>query len=119
MEDLSAEEFAESRVIFQNTQAGGGTPVLPVYAGAVQEAVEAFDAQFITMPVENYQGFYDALNAGEIVLVPEPPFAQDFYTAIAEVLTTVLTDENADVAALMAANAASFQSGILDVAASK
>ncbi len=116
---LSAEEFAASRVIFQNTQAGGGTPVLPVYAGTVQEAVEAFDTQFITMPVENYQGFYDALNAGEIVLVPEPPFAQDFYTAIAEVLTTVLTDENADVAALMAANAASFQSGILDVAVSK
>lgn len=113
---LSAGEFAPSRTIFQNTQAGGGTPVLPVYAGAVQEAVEAFDAQFITMPVENYQGFYDALNAGEIVLVPEPPFAQDFYVAIAEVMTTVLTDESADVAALMADSAARFQSGILDQA---
>jgi hypothetical protein len=113
---LSAGEFAPSRTIFQNTQAGGGTPVLPVYAGAVQEAVEAFDAQFITMPVENYQGFYDALNAGEIVLVPEPPFAQDFYVAIAEVMTTILTDESADVAALMADSAARFQSGILDQA---
>ncbi len=113
---LSAEEFAPSRTIFQGTQAGGGTPVLPVYAGAVQEAVEAFDAQFVTMPVENYQGFYDALNAGEIVLVPEPPFAQDWYVAIAEVMTTVLTDQNADVAALMAESAARFQSGILDQA---
>lgn len=114
---LSPDEFAPSREIFQNTQAGGGTPVLPVYAGEVQKAVEAFDAQFITMPVENYAGFYDALNAGEIVLIPEPPFAQDFYVAIAEVMTSVLTDPNADVAALMADSAARFQSGILDQAA--
>lgn len=115
---LSPDEFAPSRTIFQNTQAGGGTPVLPVFAGEVQEAVEAFDAQFITMPVENYAGFYAALDAGEIVLVPEPPFAQDFYVAIAEVMTTVLTDRNADVAALMAENASRFQTGILDPAAS-
>ncbi len=113
---LSEGEFAASRAIFHATQAGGGTPVLPIYAGELQAAVDAFDQQFITMPVENYAGFYEALNAGEIVLVPEPPFAQDFYVAISEVLTVILTDESADVAALMAANAASFQSGILDVA---
>ncbi|NWG72873.1 MAG: hypothetical protein HXY23_14895, partial [Parvularculaceae bacterium] len=103
--------------IFHSTQAGAGTPVLPIFAGELQAAVDAFDQQFITMPVENYQGFYDALNAGEIVLVPEPPFAQDFYVAVAEVMTTVLTDEAADVGALMAANAEAFQSGILDPAA--
>ncbi len=114
---LSPGEFAPSRTIFHATQAGAGTPVLPIFAGDLQTAVDAFDQQFITMPVENYQGFYDALNAGEIVLVPEPPFAQDFYVAIAEVMTTVLTDESADVAALMAANAEAFQTGILDPAA--
>ena len=115
---LSPGEFAPSRAIFHSTQAGAGTPVLPIFTGDLQAAVDAFDQQYITMPVENYQGFYDALNAGEIVLVPEPPFAQDFYVAIAEVMTTVLTDESADVAALMAANAEAFQTGILDPAAS-
>lgn len=115
---LSPGEFAPSREIFHSTQAGAGTPVLPIFAGDLQAAVDAFDAQYITMPVENYQGFYDALNSGEIVLVPEPPFAQDFYVAISEVITTILTDESADVAALMAESAANFQSGILDPAAS-
>lgn len=114
---LSPGEFAPSRAIFHATQAGGGTPVLPIFAGDLQAAVDAYDQQFITMPVENYQGFYAALNAGEIVLVPEPPFAQDFYVAIAEVMTTVLTDAGADVPALMAASAAAFQTGILDAAA--
>ncbi|XWX04834.1 extracellular solute-binding protein [Aggregatilineales bacterium SYSU G02658] len=113
---LSEDEFATGRAIFHATQAGAGTPVLPIYAGELQAAVDAFDQRFITMPVENYAGFYEALDAGEIVLVPEPPFAQDFYVAIAEVLTTILTDQSADVAALMAANAANFQSGILDAA---
>ncbi len=111
---LSAEEFASSREIFHGTQAGGGTPVLPVYTGDLQAAVEEFDEQYIEMPVENYTGFYEALAAGEIVLVPEPPFAQDFYVAIAEVLTTVLTNSSADVATLMADSAAAFQEGILD-----
>jgi ABC-type glycerol-3-phosphate transport system substrate-binding protein len=117
--NLSPAEFAPSREIFHSTQAGAGTPVLPIYTGDLQKAVDEFDKQFITMPVENYQGFYDALNAGELVLVPEPPFAQDFYVAISEVMTTVLTDESADVAQLMKDNAAAFQAGILDPAASK
>jgi multiple sugar transport system substrate-binding protein len=115
---MSPGEFAASREIFHGTQAGGGTPVLPIFAGELQDAVDAFDEQFIDMPVENYAGFYEALDAGEIVLVPEPPFAQDFYVAISEVMTIVLTDPNADVAQLMADSASAFQSGILDPAAS-
>ncbi len=113
---LSPEEFSASRAIFHGTQAGGGTPVLPIFSGELQDAVDTYDQRFITLPVENYTGFYDALNAGEIVLVPEPPFAQDWYVAIGEVLTTVMTDSNADVASLMAASAENFQRGILDAA---
>jgi multiple sugar transport system substrate-binding protein len=116
---LSPEEFAPGREIFQGTQAGGGAPVLPVFAGDFQSAVDEFDAQYITMPTENYQGFYDAVNNGEVVLVPEPPFAQDFYVAISEVMTTILTDESADVAQLMRDSAAAFQTGILDPAANQ
>jgi ABC-type glycerol-3-phosphate transport system substrate-binding protein len=114
---LDAAEFTTYRELFHQTQAGGGTPVLPIFAGEFQAAVDTFDEPFITMPVANYAGFTEAVNSGEIVLVPEPPFAQDFYVAISEVMTTVLTDESADVAQLMADSAASFQAGILDPAA--
>ena len=111
---LSEQEFAPSREIYHTTQAGAGAPVLKIFAGEYQEAVDTFDQQYIAMPVENYAAFNDAVASGEITLVPEPPAAQDFYVAIADVLTTVLTDQNADVAALMAQANASFQTGILD-----
>lgn len=113
---LSADEFLPTREIFHGTQAGAGAPVLKIFAGEFQEAVEMFDQDFVTMPVENYASFNDAVENNEVILVPEPPFAQDFYTAIAEVLTTVLTDESVDVTALMAENAEAFQDGILDPA---
>jgi ABC-type glycerol-3-phosphate transport system substrate-binding protein len=111
---LSEEEFVPSRKIHHMGQAGQGAPVLTIYQGAFQEMVDEVDAEFVTMPVENYQAYYDALNSGEVVLVPEPAAAQDFYVAIAEVLTEVLTDENADVAALMKTSAEEFQAGVLD-----
>lgn len=113
---LSEDEFPASRAIFHGTQAGSGAPVLPTFGGAYADAVAAFDAEFIAMPVENYALFNDAVTSGQVTLVPEPPFAQEFYVAIAEVMTTVLTDPNADVAQLMADNAAAFQAGILDAA---
>ncbi len=113
---LSPDEFLPTREIFHGTQAGAGAPVLEIFAGEYQEAVDMFDQDFIEMPVENYQSFTDAIDNNEVVLVPEPAFAQDYYTAIAEVLTTVLTDNNADVADLMSNNAGAFQEGILDPA---
>jgi hypothetical protein len=68
------------------------------------------------MPIDNYQSFTDAIDNNEVVLVPEPAFAQDFYTAIAEVLTTVLTDNDVEVTERMSNNAEAFQEGILDPA---
>ncbi|HML21416.1 MAG TPA: extracellular solute-binding protein [Aggregatilinea sp.] len=112
---FSSDELAAERAIFNSTQAGQGAPVLNLYVGDFAAQVAAIDADFVTMPVENYAAFNDAIAAGEVELVPEPIVAaQDFYTAISEVLTTVLTDENADVPQLMADAAASFQTGILD-----
>lgn len=112
---LSEDELAASRELLHGTQAGNGAPVLNIYAGEFADIVTEIDAPHITMPVENYAAFNEAMASGEVVLVPEPVVAaQDFYAQIAEVLTTVLTDENADVPALMAEAAASFQTGILD-----
>jgi ABC-type glycerol-3-phosphate transport system substrate-binding protein len=112
---LSYDELAASRELFHGTQAGNGAPVLNIFAGEFADAVAEIDAPYITMPVENYAAFNDAMANGEVTLVPEPVVAaQDWYAHIAEVLTTVLTDENADVPALMAESAQSFQTGILD-----
>ncbi len=112
---FDADELIPSREIHHNTQAGQGAPVLPLFAGEYQEAMDQIDEPYISLPVENYTLFFDSIAQGELQLVPEPAMgAQDFYAAIAEVLTTVLTDEGADVEALMAESAESFQTGILD-----
>lgn len=113
--EFSPGELIPTREIFHSTQAGQGAPVLPILAGEYQEAMDAIDAEYITMPVENYTRFLDAVATGELVLVPEPVVAaQDVYVALGEVLSQVLSDRNADVTALMAAAAQAFQTGILD-----
>jgi multiple sugar transport system substrate-binding protein len=99
------------------TQGAVGIPVLKLYAGDYQAALEALQEPYIVMPVENYTEFNAAVEGGEVTLVPEPPFAQDWYVAIGAVLSEVLTNEDADVEALMAQAAEDFQAGILDMAA--
>jgi ABC-type glycerol-3-phosphate transport system substrate-binding protein len=98
------------------TQGAVGVPVLKLYAGEYQAALETLQEPYIVMPVENYAEFNEAVDAGEVTLVPEPPFAQDWYVAVGAVLSEVLTNEDADVEALMAQAAEDFQAGILDMA---
>lgn len=113
--EFSEEEIIPTREIFHSTQAGQGAPILPILAGEYQEAMDAIDAAYVTMPVANYAPFLTAVADGSLVLVPEPIVAaQDVYGVLGEVLSQVLSDENADVAALMAEAAATFQTGILD-----
>jgi ABC-type glycerol-3-phosphate transport system substrate-binding protein len=113
--EFSPCEIVPTREIYHSTQAGQGAPVLPLLAGEFQAAMDEIDADYITMPVENYTVFFDAVANGDLTLVPEPVVAaQDVYVALGEVLSQVLSDENADVAALMAEAADSFQSGVLD-----
>lgn len=113
--EFSNSELIPTREIFHNTQAGQGAPILPILAGQYQEAMDVIDADYVTMPVENYSHFLDAIAEGKLTLVPEPVIAaQDAYTALGEVLSEVLSNEDADVAALMAEAADAFQTGILD-----
>lgn len=114
---MGPEEVKASIELQNATQGSVGIPVLQIYSGEYQEAYDAVREPFIVMPVENYTAFNEAVANGEVTLIPEPPFAQDFYVAVADVVTAVLTDENADVEQLMADAAAAFQSGILDQAA--
>ncbi|NDJ85696.1 MAG: extracellular solute-binding protein, partial [Chloroflexi bacterium] len=65
--EFSDGEIVPTREIFHNTQAGQGAPILPILAGEYQEAMDAIDASYITMPVENYEPFVSAVQNGESV----------------------------------------------------
>lgn len=113
--NTDVEELKASFELRNTTQGAIGIPVLKVFAGEYQEALEKLQEPYTVMPVENYTAFNEAVDSGAITLVPEPPRAQEYYVAVGAVLSAVLTDESADVAALMAEAAATFQSGVLDL----
>ncbi len=92
-----------------------GTPELPLYVGDYEAAQEAVEAEYANLPVDNYKLFMDAVTSGKIGLQPEPLVSgQDFYTAMGTVLSTVVTDQNADVAATLTQAADTFQTNVLD-----
>lgn len=112
-----ADELIAGFELANETQAAIGVPVLKLYAGEYQEALEALQEPYVVMPVENYTAFNEAVNSGEVTLVPEPPTAQDWYVAVGAVLSEVLTNPDADVEALMMEAAEAYQAGVLDMLA--
>ena len=57
----------------------------------------------------------DAISSGKVGLQAEPLVkGQDFYTAVATVLSSVVTDQTADPAALLKTAADTFQTNVLD-----
>lgn len=113
--NTNPEELIAGFELQNETQGAVGIPFLKIYAGEYQDALAALQEPYVVMPVENYAAFNDAIDSGEVTLVPEPPRAQEYYVAVGAVLSQVLTDENADVAALMAQAADEFQAGVLDL----
>jgi multiple sugar transport system substrate-binding protein len=92
------------------TDAAVGGPALPLYIGDYQAQRSAFEQPFYTLPYDNYSPFLDAISSGTAKLQVEPaPYGQDYYTAIGSVVSSVLTDENADPAALLKDAAQTFQ----------
>ena len=93
-----------------------GTPLLPTFVGEFQEAYEAVEAKYANMPVENYKPFRDAMKEGKIVIASEGQVAfQEYYALLGEIVSTILVDENADVAALLENAANNYQTGVLDL----
>jgi len=88
-----------------------GDPGYPMYVGAFQENYAALTKQFANLPVENYALFNNAV----IGLQNEPQISgQDYYAALGDVVSQIVTDENADPAALLTAAQATFQTNVLD-----
>jgi ABC-type glycerol-3-phosphate transport system substrate-binding protein len=92
-----------------------GAPELPLYVGDYETATEALEAKYANLPIANYKSFMDAISSGKVGLQAEPLVkGQDFYTAVATVLSSVVTDQTADPAALLKTAADTFQTNVLD-----
>lgn len=92
-----------------------GNPVLPLYVGDFEEKLEALQKMYANLPVDNYQGFLDAVTSGNVTLQPEPLVAgQEYYGAMGGVVSTILTDEKADPAKVVKDAQDTFQTNVLD-----
>ncbi|RPJ21355.1 MAG: hypothetical protein EHM33_26375 [Chloroflexi bacterium] len=88
-----------------------GEPSYPIYVGSFQEKIEALTKEYANLPVDNYALF----NSAEIGLQNEPQIAgQDYYAALGNVVSLIVTDENTDPAAALTDAAQLFQTNVLD-----
>ncbi len=93
-----------------------GSPVLPLYVGDYQVALQALEAQYANMPVENYALFLDAITSGQATMQPEPLVAgQEYYSALGAAVSTVVADQASDPAAVLQETAETFQTNVLDL----
>ena len=78
-----------------------GTPSLPIFSAEQLAQSDAWVQEFVNVPQEQMASFKD--NILDQPLIPEPPAnTQEMYAILDTVVQTVLTEEDADVAALLA-----------------
>jgi multiple sugar transport system substrate-binding protein len=88
-----------------------GFPSYPTYVGPFQENFAALTKQYANLPVENYTLF----NNATVGLQNEPQIAgQDYYAALGDVVSRIVTDESTDPAAALTDAQATFQTNVLD-----
>jgi ABC-type glycerol-3-phosphate transport system substrate-binding protein len=88
-----------------------GDPSYPMYVGPFQDKIAALTKQYANLPVDNYVLFNNAV----VGLQNEPQVSgQDYYAALGDVISKIVTDKNADPAAELKAAQATFQTNVLD-----
>jgi hypothetical protein len=87
-----------------------------LYTGDYQAAKAALDAQFSNLPVD-YALFQDGIVSGKTQVMLEPGYGegQSFYAALGPVVSTIVTDEKANIQALLTAAKNTFQTNVLDL----
>lgn len=89
-----------------------GDPSFPMYVGAFQDKIAELTKEYANLPVDNYALF----NSAAIGLQNEPQVAgQDYYAALGDVVSLIVSDQNADVAAALSAASETFQANVLDL----
>jgi ABC-type glycerol-3-phosphate transport system substrate-binding protein len=93
-----------------------GGPTMPLYTGDYQAARAALDLQYSNLPVD-YALFQEGIVSGRTLVMLEAPggVAQDYYGILGPVVSTIVTDENADIPALLTAAQQTFQTNVLDL----
>jgi hypothetical protein len=87
-----------------------------MYFGEFQEKIDALTKEYANLPVENYTVFNEAVIAGEVGLQNEPQIAgQDYYAALGDVISQIVSDESVDPAAALEAASGTFQTNVLDL----
>jgi ABC-type glycerol-3-phosphate transport system substrate-binding protein len=93
-----------------------GGPSMPLYTGDYQAAKAALDTKYSNLPVD-YALFQEGIVSGATQVMLEPGFGvgQDFYGILGPAVSTIVTDQNANVAALLTAANKTFQTNVLDL----
>ncbi len=93
-----------------------GGPTMPLYTGDYQTATAALELQYSNLPVD-YVLFQEGIVSGQTQVMLEAPggVAQDYYGILGPAVSTIVTEENADVAALLTAAQQTFQTNVLDL----
>jgi multiple sugar transport system substrate-binding protein len=95
-----------------NPTAVVGDPSYPMYVGAFQDKIAALIKEYANLPVDNYALF----NSATIGLQNEPQVAgQDYYAALGNVVSLIVTDESTDPAASLTEASSVFQANVLDL----
>lgn len=88
-----------------------GFPNYPAYVGPFQEKFAALTKEYANLPVDNYKLFNDAT----IGLMHEPQISgQDYYAALGDVVSQIVTNKDTDIAAALQSAQDIFQANVLD-----
>jgi ABC-type glycerol-3-phosphate transport system substrate-binding protein len=77
-----------------------GTPVLPVLDQATYEESQQWIADYVNVPLDQMSGFFDGIFAQTPTGEPKG-HTQEIYALLDPIVQAVLTDENADIDALL------------------
>jgi ABC-type glycerol-3-phosphate transport system substrate-binding protein len=92
-----------------------GAPMMPLFTGDYQTQTAALEKSYANLPVDNYKLFKDAFAAGTSGIMAEPLIAgQDYYAALGNVVSAIVTTKDTDIPTALAAAALTFQTNILD-----
>jgi multiple sugar transport system substrate-binding protein len=90
-----------------------GEPTFPLYQGAFQDKIAGLAKEYANLPSDNYTLF----NTAVIGLQNQPQISgQDYYAALGDVVSKIVSDKNTDPAAALTAAQATFQTNVLDQA---
>ncbi|MBB5869302.1 ABC-type glycerol-3-phosphate transport system substrate-binding protein [Allocatelliglobosispora scoriae] len=94
------DRIEEKNKIASDAKLPVGLPEPAIWSGAAADKQAAASKKYANVPTENYAPFVAGMTS--VPLKTEPPAAQQVYAVLDAAMAKVLTDKNADIAALLA-----------------